>query len=1037
MAADATVTMKYNADTTAAKSSMNSFGSVLTKIGGLMGVAFSVQAIKQFADESIKAYNAQIEAETKLTTVMKRRMNATDAQVQSVKDLASAQQELGVIGDELQLAGAQQLATFLNQTESVNSLIPAMNNLAAQQNGVNVTSENMVNIANLMGKALEGNVGALTRVGISFTDAQAQVLKYGDESERAAMLAQVITDNVGQMNVALAQTDAGKIKQAENTIGDLKEEIGEQLIPTQLAWAELQRDLLVPALGEVMKIIGLLGNGLAALASGFKNGGKEGKTVAGIMLGVAAAIGTLLVVQKAHSAILVLQTAQTYAAAAAEGAEVAMTEAQTAAKTKLLAASKALNTTLIALVAMSILMIANADQLTTGMKVAAAGVVALTVVLAIVKISALAAAGTFTILGIAVNAALWPVLAVVAAIAGVIAIIAIFTATPYSKEAKRIKEDTEAMNTAFDEATESAESEAVASEKLANQLVELSKKSNKTSSDIALMEVKANLLNETLGDGVVAVDKNTGALTLNGEALDENGTALLDLIAAKKSDAKATALQEAASKAYTLQAEAEANYVQALEAAQESQTFANIWGLQKSKEALDEANASVESYDQQYQALIETQAKEQEKAAALETQAAANMTEEQKRQAIRDQMNADRELTTSEHYTKLQEMMSSNYAELGLTEEEYIAQMAEHQQAIEDATQEHVDTLFGINEEGLYNESNTVDELNEIWTKNQIDMSNYYTNLNTLSEAGFEDLVKVFEDGGVEMGGSLQNVMDGLQGISIDGWNEIKADWDANGGELSTGMKEKFGDVNVEAGLAVLELSNTTQKGFEDAAEYGTGGFEPIVDDTTDIMTDVNTEVEQGGKTTTETASKAGDDASQGFIDAAGENLDDVATMGKLTGNSYVGGLLIGLEAMRSSLVAKAKSLAYSMNIAYQNALDIDSPSKVAIWNSKMYGKGIELGLEDSKKGVEREAADLASMVLDASSLIYTPPFMGVAGGASNNYYYTDSQTDARHEGPLLNIENYNQNSDQDQQSLVQKLEIARKERALAIGAKA
>lgn len=51
-------------------------------------------------------------------------------------------------------------------------------------------------------------------------------MEYGSESERAAMLAQIITDNVGNMNQELAQTDSGKLKQAENALGDLNEKLG-------------------------------------------------------------------------------------------------------------------------------------------------------------------------------------------------------------------------------------------------------------------------------------------------------------------------------------------------------------------------------------------------------------------------------------------------------------------------------------------------------------------------------------------------------------------------------------------------------------------------------------------------------------------------------------------------------------------------------------------------------------------------------------------------------------------------------------------
>lgn len=173
-----------------------------------------------------KSYQQQEIAETQLTTVMRQRMGATDDEIASIKQLASEQQKLGVIGDEVQLAGAQQVATFLKEKSSIDTLLPAMNNLLAQQHGVNSSTTDAVSVANLMGKAMQGQVSALTRVGITFSEAEAQVLKYGTESERAAVLAQVITNNVGDMNAQLAATDSGKQAQLANKIGDIKKQLG-------------------------------------------------------------------------------------------------------------------------------------------------------------------------------------------------------------------------------------------------------------------------------------------------------------------------------------------------------------------------------------------------------------------------------------------------------------------------------------------------------------------------------------------------------------------------------------------------------------------------------------------------------------------------------------------------------------------------------------------------------------------------------------------------------------------------------------------
>ena len=186
----------------------------------------SIGELQGVVSDLTSAYQVQLVAETQIETIMRQRMAATDEQIQSIKNLCSAQQELGVIGDEVQLSGAQQMATFLQNKRSLDVLIPAMNNLLAQQNGLNATNQDAVSIGNMMGKAMQGQVETLQRVGITFDESQKKVLQYGTESERAAMLAKVITQNVGNMNSELAKTDAGKQKQLENTLGDIKEQMG-------------------------------------------------------------------------------------------------------------------------------------------------------------------------------------------------------------------------------------------------------------------------------------------------------------------------------------------------------------------------------------------------------------------------------------------------------------------------------------------------------------------------------------------------------------------------------------------------------------------------------------------------------------------------------------------------------------------------------------------------------------------------------------------------------------------------------------------
>ena len=75
----------------------------------------AAEGFGQIAEEVSKlteAYTVQEMAEVKLDTIMRQRMGATDEDTEANKRLAYAQQELGVIGHEVQLSGAQQMAPF-------------------------------------------------------------------------------------------------------------------------------------------------------------------------------------------------------------------------------------------------------------------------------------------------------------------------------------------------------------------------------------------------------------------------------------------------------------------------------------------------------------------------------------------------------------------------------------------------------------------------------------------------------------------------------------------------------------------------------------------------------------------------------------------------------------------------------------------------------------------------------------------------------------------------------------------------------------
>ena len=205
---------------------LNSMGSLVGLSVGIGSITAMGAAFNSLVTKAVGAYEGSRQQELKLITIMRQRMGANADMVRSINQVISAQTDLGVVGGSAQKAGAQQLATFLSSADSLKTLIPAMNNLAVQQNGVNVTAESMVGLGNLMGKVMQGQTAALTRVGITFSAAEEAAIKYGTEEQRAATLAQVITNNVGKMNEVFGKTPEGEKVQAMNRLGGAYVKLG-------------------------------------------------------------------------------------------------------------------------------------------------------------------------------------------------------------------------------------------------------------------------------------------------------------------------------------------------------------------------------------------------------------------------------------------------------------------------------------------------------------------------------------------------------------------------------------------------------------------------------------------------------------------------------------------------------------------------------------------------------------------------------------------------------------------------------------------
>ena len=222
------------------------------------GISFVTGKITEMTD----AYDIQAQAELKLETVMRNHMGATKEQIQMIKDFASAEQQAGVFGDEMILAGAQELATYIDDVDTLKGLIPVMNSMVAQGVGAQASASDMQSYATMLGKVMQGQVGGMSKRGYKFTDAEEEILKTGTELQKLEVLQQNVLGNFGDMNRALSGNLAGQIQQINNEMGDLKEVIGGILKPLQLELklfsAVITRDFYASLKNTLEKIIPII-----------------------------------------------------------------------------------------------------------------------------------------------------------------------------------------------------------------------------------------------------------------------------------------------------------------------------------------------------------------------------------------------------------------------------------------------------------------------------------------------------------------------------------------------------------------------------------------------------------------------------------------------------------------------------------------------------------------------------------------------------------------------------------------------------------
>ncbi len=221
----------------------SSLGSLFAKIGqirlGYFAVAAAVTSVIASVRNWTTAASTQANAEARLETAIRNGAGATQEQIQALKDLAAERQRVTRFGDEQTIAAQAQLATFRLTAEQIGELIPRVQDLAEANRRQGRTNVDLEQSAILVGRAITGNVGALSRYGVVLTSAQQQAIRFGSEQERVAAVAEALDDNFKGLSTSLPPFERA-VESASNGWGDFREKLGEAITESPAVIAALE-----------------------------------------------------------------------------------------------------------------------------------------------------------------------------------------------------------------------------------------------------------------------------------------------------------------------------------------------------------------------------------------------------------------------------------------------------------------------------------------------------------------------------------------------------------------------------------------------------------------------------------------------------------------------------------------------------------------------------------------------------------------------------------------------------------------------------
>ena len=237
-----------------------------------LGAAAGVAAIKIGVD-AVKAAIEDEKAQISLAQTLKNVTKATDAQVKATEDYIDKTARATGIADDQLRPSLDRLVRSTQDVTKAQKLQQLALDIAAG------TGKDLATVTEALGKAYDGNLGALKRIGVPLDE---NIVKTKDFDAAVIALSETFE---GQADAA-ANTFAGRLARFKVAIDEAKESLGQALLPLLERFAKFATDTLAPALQGI--IDGLTGKKKSVVPSlgMFAEATNEGEE-AGYNLGVA------------------------------------------------------------------------------------------------------------------------------------------------------------------------------------------------------------------------------------------------------------------------------------------------------------------------------------------------------------------------------------------------------------------------------------------------------------------------------------------------------------------------------------------------------------------------------------------------------------------------------------------------------------------------------------------------------------------------------------------------------------------------------